>query len=300
MIQELKEFQVLGHKMYEKDAVDAVVTALDEKHEEEIERLKAEYAEKSAFIRELTGLEQHLYKFMDIVYDTLEYDTCEKGLCDNLHEKKLEFLRGKLKQYKDECKKYGVVNNGYYLHIRLPFDDTKNLKPFYSKPKVVFKTTPMFSPKTVMMGGKTWMAENLSISDTQGGIYYNEENGETYYIWDAAKRIADSIKGWHLPTIREWESIISNCSHCSRSNIVDLLSKDYGGLDTYGFGAKLVGMKKPSGAEFYEVGKVARFWTIDGYRSSEAWYQYMDRSSLGNITYHGIKDFALSVRLVKD
>ena len=293
MIQELKEFQVLGHQMYEKDAVDAVITALDKKHEEEIERLKAEYAEKAAFTRELTGLEQRLYEFMDKVDDVLEYDPCER---------RWNYLRDKLRERKEDCRTtYGVVNDGYSLHIRLPFDDTKNLKPLYSKPKVVFKTTPMFSPKTVMMGGKTWMAENLSLSDTQGGIYYNEENGETYYTWDAAKRIADSIKGWHLPTVREWESIISNCSHCGRSNIVDLLSKDYGGLDTYGFGVKLVGMKKShSAAEFYEVGKVARFWTIDEQNSTEAWYQYMDRSSLGNITFHGPKDFALSVRLVKD
>ena len=49
------------------------------------------------------------------------------------------------------------------------------------------------------VGNKIWAAFNTDKDDGQGGIKKCED-GYYVYTWDAAKRIADSIPGWHIPT----------------------------------------------------------------------------------------------------
>ena len=67
--------------------------------------------------RELTNLEERLYDFLDYADGVLEYDVSQKSW---------ERLREAMKKCKEDCKvKYGVINNGYSLHIELPFDVDK-------------------------------------------------------------------------------------------------------------------------------------------------------------------------------
>ena len=64
--------------------------------------------------RELTNLEERLYDFLDYADGVLEYDVSQKSW---------ERLREAMKKCKEDCKvKYGVINNGYSLHVELPFD----------------------------------------------------------------------------------------------------------------------------------------------------------------------------------
>ena len=64
--------------------------------------------------RELTGLEQRLYKFLDDMDTHLEY---------NPSPERWEIMRNKMKKCKQDCMvEYGVVNNGYSLHIHLPYE----------------------------------------------------------------------------------------------------------------------------------------------------------------------------------
>ena len=64
--------------------------------------------------RELTSLEHRLYDFLDAVDTILEYDVSPA---------RWELLREKMKKCKQDCEvEYGVVNNGYSLHIRLPYE----------------------------------------------------------------------------------------------------------------------------------------------------------------------------------
>ncbi len=66
--------------------------------------------------RELTGLEQRLYKFLDDMDTHLEYDPSPE---------RWEIMRSKMKKCKQDCKvEFGVINNGYSLHIKLPFEHT--------------------------------------------------------------------------------------------------------------------------------------------------------------------------------
>lgn len=89
--------------------------------------------------------------------------------------------------------------------------------------------------KSIKLGNQTWMAEDLQIDDGLGGIssYYNSQyvyipdaedmsvsgtypatalstqhnDKVTIYTIAAAKRVASSISGWHLPTWSEWVTL---------------------------------------------------------------------------------------------
>ena len=64
--------------------------------------------------RELTALEHRLYKFLDDVDSIVEFMPND-AYCNK--------LRNKVQKCKQDCQvEFGVVNNGYSLHIKLPFD----------------------------------------------------------------------------------------------------------------------------------------------------------------------------------
>ena len=286
---ELKDILCLGHHLYEKSEVDAFIDRLNKKHADELRRMEEEGTKIVGFVRELTGLEQRLYEFVDQIDTVLEYECSEE---------RWKYLRDQLLQCQRDCMTmYGLVNNGYSLHIQLPFDVGTCMKPDALKPRneEFDRACAEFSPKTVTIGDQVWMKENLKLSDKKGGIYYNNENGEVYYTWDAAKRIADAIPGWHLPTRLEWETMLKV------SDAVD----DAAALFTKsGLSLNLVGSRidehSEGTPEFYEVGKVTRLWTADIYKAEDAWYRYFDSSSGGQLDFHGPKSSGLSVRLVKD
>ena len=66
--------------------------------------------------RELTALEHRLYKFLDDMDTILE---------NEVSPVRWERMRDKLRKCKQDCKlDYGVVNNGYslHIHIHLPYE----------------------------------------------------------------------------------------------------------------------------------------------------------------------------------
>lgn len=72
-----------------------------------------------SFSREFTGLEQRLYQFLDDIDTIVEYP---------MTESRWELIRQKMNKCKEDCKvSFGVVNNGYSLHVELPFDVDKDI-----------------------------------------------------------------------------------------------------------------------------------------------------------------------------
>lgn len=156
-----------------------------------------------------------------------------------------------------------------------------------------------FHPREVTVGGMTWMAENLILTDDGEGIYRDDGLQEVYYTYDAAERIAGKIPGWHLPRMDEWHHVVA----CYDVN--NLLSY---GTNRSGMSIKLSGSiakdltKATSGnLTLYEYGMTARFWSsnenVD--RPTDAWYRYFDKTDFEKFTGSKSENM-LSVRLVRD
>lgn len=156
-----------------------------------------------------------------------------------------------------------------------------------------------FHPREVVIGGITWMAENLILTDDGEGIYRDDGLQEVYYTYDAAERIAGKIPGWHLPRMDEWYHVVA----CY--NVDNLLSS---GTNMSGMSIKLSGsiakdLTKATSVNLtlYEYGMTARFWSsnenVD--RPTDAWYRYFDKTDFEKFTGSKSENM-LSVRLVRD
>ena len=160
--------------------------------------------------------------------------------------------------------------------------------------------TENFVTETVKIGNQIWMNKNLAIDDGGNGITINKETGEHYYTWDAAKRVAEKIKGWHLPTIAEWDFLAANAGGrevCgTKLKATSGWDDDGNGTDYFGFSAFPAGYYYGS---FDLLGSNANFWTATEGNSS---YAYSRAFSTGASmdSYYDDKDYQYSVRLVKD
>lgn len=159
-----------------------------------------------------------------------------------------------------------------------------------------------FSLKTVKIGNQVWMAENLSIDDGGVGIYYNEDNGEYYYTWEAAMRVAKSIPGWHLPTALEWNEAALACG----ATILPFKDGSNPNLNEYDdvqelkdkLGVKLVGYVAPWG--LLSVGSNAYFWTATERSSTSAYNHTFYADATMGSDYNYKNRYAYSVRLIRD
>ena len=117
--------------------------------------------------------------------------------------------------------------------------------------------------RTVYIGSRLWMAENLTYKTKNSACYDNsEENckkfGRLYTFEDALKACP---AGWHLPEDEEWtmfKKFIED-SDGKEDAWVSLKSRDkWDGSDRYGFDVVPAG-KASDG--FYDLGVSAHFWS---------------------------------------
>jgi uncharacterized protein (TIGR02145 family) len=158
---------------------------------------------------------------------------------------------------------------------------------------------------SVRIGDQIWMCHNLQMpADPEHGIYV--ENGETYFTWAAAMRVAKEYgNGWRLPSREDWNKLANYCGGDSKAG-THLKSTsgwdEENGFDTYGFDGKPVGY-------FFRVGGFARvcsvgiscsFWSSVPDRSTDAYCRCLisDYSNFLDSAYH--KSYGYSVRLLRD
>ena len=158
-----------------------------------------------------------------------------------------------------------------------------------------------FNPMTVTIGNQEWMAENLALDDGGDGIIYNPDNGQYYYTWDAAMRVAKSIPGWHLPSAEEWNAAAEACGATVKDNKWkdDPYMRDYEGMKNLYDKLRVLPVGYYLGGSFISVGFYAYFWSATEDGSSDASYRGFGTS--GTVSQGaGTKDYGFSVRLVKE
>lgn len=105
---------------------------------------------------------------------------------------------------------------------------------------------PLFPEVTI--GTQVWSSTSIDIDDGEGGIS-TDSSGIKLYTPAAAKRIADSISGWHIPSSSECETLLRYTGVWSNSLGGKILCSSTGwdlsyvtpqpiGTDNYGFGFK--------------------------------------------------------------
>jgi len=139
--------------------------------------------------------------------------------------------------------------------------------------------------KTVVIGGKRWMAENLNYKTSDDSRCYNNDNSYCnkygrLYGWAGAWKACPM--GWHLPTRAEWNDLgqaVGGQKKASKNGSIDWEGagkklkakngwKDNGnGTDEYGFSALPGGEVLPPLEEgddkFSRDGKIGNWWTYE-------------------------------------
>jgi uncharacterized protein (TIGR02145 family) len=183
------------------------------------------------------------------------------------------------------------------------------------------------SYKSVTIGGKTWMSENLNVSVTDSWCY--GQDGQVFditnpgfvtlssseiqanctkygrlYTWQAAKAACQSI-GWRLPDMADWKRLVETAGdsttagstlksssgwyYIEGSGMFDIEDgNDSGnGTDTYGFSA-LPGGSRDIDGEFGGAGYGGAWWTATGDGSVNTYSVWMTAKDA--IFYGNVKD----------
>jgi uncharacterized protein (TIGR02145 family) len=158
--------------------------------------------------------------------------------------------------------------------------------------------------RTVTIGTKRWMAENLNIKTEGSWCYDNKEsNCDKYgrlYNWNAAMRACPS--GLHLPTRQDWNDLVKSAGGRKAGKALKSSSgwsRGGNGTDAYGFTA-LPGGGRLTAGSFDNAGGYGYWWTATGYGSGYAYnremgYDYDDVYELDSDKNNGF-----SVRCVGD
>lgn len=165
--------------------------------------------------------------------------------------------------------------------------------------------------KTVKIGSRIWMAENLSYEFADSycvdGDRENEKKYGRLYTWKAAKVARPD--GWHIPSKEEWDALekfVADTLFRGDKDYVGYALKakkgwdddcydDGNGSDAFGFGALPAGFCSKGGA-LQRFGNAAYFWlgSSDSYRSL-----FNNCMNLG-FNYFDSASYMASVRCVKD
>lgn len=125
--------------------------------------------------------------------------------------------------------------------------------------------------KTVRIGNQVWMAENLNYNiDSLKSMCYNNSADSCFkygrlYNWSVAKDACP--KGWHLPTIDEWDTLVSYVgSGTAKITLKSASGWDKNGTNDFGFTALPAGNYQGGyHDDFYSVGSATTFWSAGEY-----------------------------------
>jgi len=167
------------------------------------------------------------------------------------------------------------------------------------------------SCKTVPIGGKTWMAENLNYKTEDSWCYGdNPDSCAKYgrlYTWEAAKAACQSV-GMSLPTNEEWDALVTvaDGEEIAGKKLKSTSGwfSNGNGADDFGFSALPGGYLYPESpvddAEFDGTGDIGYWWTATEFDGGYAYFRSMSFNSNYVLEYHHGKSYGFSVRCVKN
>jgi uncharacterized protein (TIGR02145 family) len=158
--------------------------------------------------------------------------------------------------------------------------------------------------KTVVIGGKKWMAENLNYQPQSGKSWcYKKKDSNCgkygrLYDWKTAMTVCPS--GYHLPSSKEWDNLVAtvggNWTAGKKLKASDGWNKKGNGTNASGFSAMPGGSRDFLGI-FWLAGYTGHWWTATNahFRGMYYDYDYVDEPHA-----YAIKSNGLSVRCVAD
>ena len=155
---------------------------------------------------------------------------------------------------------------------------------------------------SVRIGDQIWMCHNLQMpADPEHGIFV--KNGETYFTWEAAMRVAKEYgNGWRLPTRQDWDRLSRFCGGNSKAGTHLKSTSGWdgeNGLDTYGFDGKPCGYYSPGESWVYGRGRYGRFWSATPAGPSDAYCRCLNHYDI-SFELSSLPRFdRASVRLIK-
>jgi len=117
--------------------------------------------------------------------------------------------------------------------------------------------------RTVIIGGKRWMAENLNYQTGKSWCYGNNpDNCKKYgrlYDWNTAMSVCPA--GWRLPTRQDWNDLVVASGGNRAGTRLKAGRPDWDGMDDFGFSALPGGYRHANG-DFGSVGSYGYWWTV--------------------------------------
>lgn len=162
------------------------------------------------------------------------------------------------------------------------------------------------SYRSVRIGTQTWMAENLDYY-TSGSWCYDDKtsNCDKYgrlYNWIAALKACP--QGWHLPSDEEWTVLVNYLGgvDIAGGKLKSTSSWNYPnvGASNRSIFSALPGGSRNGNGYFDYLGESSHFWSsteINGFLSS---YWYLENYSSEVFRYGFSKDYARSIRCLKN
>lgn len=154
-------------------------------------------------------------------------------------------------------------------------------------------------PKTVQIGTKLWLAENVNVPFAGSWCYNNDQAnckkyGRLYNLELATLACTRMGDGWRLPTLADWEDMINTLGS---NKLAALKLKPTGDS---GFNAVYAGIRLEGTNEYKALGSETAYWTSSPMNPKEAFIKEIKSFSPLIIEGYAPVDRGLSCRCVKD
>ena len=163
--------------------------------------------------------------------------------------------------------------------------------------------------KTVKIGNRVWMAENLDYETANsicGEMEYLTVSG-CLYSWDKAKTACPV--GWRLPSQAEWNTLIEFVGDSATAGKILKATNTWSdkgrykdGTDDYGFTALPGGVRLPQKGKTHQsfVSSGAFFWSVTEVDDDESITLVLRYENDAATLFENYKDAGVSVRCVKN